>query len=83
MNWTFAEILESCAYGTYLQPGDIIGAGAINAGSYHQLNKSGIRNDPDYKERWLQKGDVVELEIDGLGKLSNTIMAEESDFTLL
>ena len=31
----------------------------------------------------LQPNDVVEMEIDGLGKLSNTIVAEESDWSIL
>jgi len=28
-------------------------------------------------------GDVVEMEIDGLGKLTNTIVAEDSDWSIL
>lgn len=40
-------------------------------------------NDPDYKEQWLQEGDVVEMEIDNLGMLSNTIVKDESDFSIL
>jgi fumarylacetoacetate (FAA) hydrolase len=31
----------------------------------------------------LQDGDVVEMEIDGLGRLSNTIVAEETDWSIL
>ncbi|MEK7225594.1 MAG: fumarylacetoacetate hydrolase family protein, partial [Bacteroidota bacterium] len=31
----------------------------------------------------LEPGDVVEMEIDGLGKLSNTIVAEETDWSIL
>jgi fumarylacetoacetate (FAA) hydrolase len=31
----------------------------------------------------LQPNDVVEMEIDGLGKLSNTIIAEETDWSIL
>jgi fumarylacetoacetate (FAA) hydrolase len=46
------------------------------------LNGTGKLNDPNYQEQWLQNGDVVELEIDELGVLSNTIVAEESDWTL-
>jgi fumarylacetoacetate (FAA) hydrolase len=33
--------------------------------------------------QWLQPGDVVEMEIDGLGKLSNTIKAVDTDFSIL
>jgi len=40
-------------------------------------------NDPEYIEQWLQAGDIVEMEIDGLGKLSNTIVAEETDWSIL
>jgi len=31
----------------------------------------------------LQEGDIVEMEIDGLGKLSNTMVKEEDDFSIL
>ena len=46
------------------------------------MNGTGKLNDPEYKEQWLQDGDVVDMEIDGLGKLTNNIVAEESDFSL-
>ena len=38
---------------------------------------------PIITEQWLQQDDVVEMEIDGLGKLSNTIVAEETDWSIL
>ena len=31
----------------------------------------------------LQEGDVIEMEVEGLGKLINTIAKEESDFSIL
>jgi fumarylacetoacetate (FAA) hydrolase len=31
----------------------------------------------------LKDGDVVEMEIEGLGKLSNTIVAEDTDWSIL
>jgi fumarylacetoacetate (FAA) hydrolase len=34
-------------------------------------------------EQWLQPGDVVEMEIEGLGMLKNTIVKEDSDFSIL
>jgi fumarylacetoacetate (FAA) hydrolase len=83
MDWTFAEIVERCAYGADIMPGDIIGSGTVGTGCFLELNGTGKLNDPDYKEQWLQAGDVVEMEIDGLGILSNTIVAEESEFSLL
>lgn len=83
MDWTFAEIVERCAYGADIMPGDVIGSGTVGTGCFLELNGTGKLNDPNYTEQWLQPGDVVEMEIDGLGKLSNTIIAEESDFSLL
>jgi fumarylacetoacetate (FAA) hydrolase len=83
MDWTFAEIIERASYGVDLYPGDVIGSGTVGTGCFLELNGTGKLNDPNYPEQWLQAGDVVEMEIDGLGKLSNTIVAEESDWSIL
>ncbi|HEU4471265.1 MAG TPA: fumarylacetoacetate hydrolase family protein [Flavisolibacter sp.] len=83
MDWTFAEIIERASYGVDLYPGDIIGSGTVGTGCFLELNGTGKLNDPNYKEQWLQNGDEVELEIDGLGLLKNTIVAEETDWSLL
>ena len=83
MDWTFAEIIERASYGVTLYPGDVIGSGTVGTGCFLELNGTGKLADPDYKEQWLQEGDVVEMEIDGLGKLSNTIVKDESDFSIL
>ncbi len=83
MDWTFAEIIERCSYGVTMQPGDVIGSGTVGTGCFLELNGTGKLNDPNYVEQWLQAGDVVEMTIDGLGKLSNTIVKEDSDFSIL
>lgn len=83
MDWTFAEILERCAYGVNLQPGDVIGSGTVGTGCFLELNGTGKLNNPDYQEQWLQDGDIVEMEIAGLGKLVNQIEKEDSDFSIL
>ncbi len=83
MDWTFAEIIERCSYGVHVMPGDVIGSGTVGTGCFLELNGTGKLNEPDYKEQWLQEGDVVEMEIEGLGKLSNTIVKDESDFSIL
>jgi len=83
MDWTFAELIERASYGVNLYPGDIIGSGTVGTGCFLELNGTGKLNDASYKEQWLQVNDVVEMEIDGLGKLSNTILAEESDWSIL
>ncbi|HEY8387504.1 MAG TPA: fumarylacetoacetate hydrolase family protein [Parasegetibacter sp.] len=83
MDWTFAEIIERCAYGANIHPGDVIGSGTVGTGCFLELNGTGKLNDPNYQEQWLQAGDVVEMEIDGLGRLSNTIVKDEDDFSIL
>jgi fumarylacetoacetate (FAA) hydrolase len=83
MDWTFAEIIERASYGVQLFPGDIIGSGTVGTGCFVELNGTGKLNDPDYKEQWLKEGDVIEMEIGNLGKLSNTIIKDESDFSIL
>lgn len=83
MHWTFAEIIERASYGVDLYPGDIIGSGTVGTGCFLELNGTGKLNDPNYREQWVQKGDVVELEVDELGTLSNTIVAEEKEWRIL
>jgi len=83
MDWTFAELIERASYGVDLYPGDVIGSGTVGTGCFLELNGTARLNDPNYTEQWLQPADVVEMEIDGLGKLSNTIASEESDWSIL
>ncbi|MBS1596616.1 MAG: fumarylacetoacetate hydrolase family protein [Bacteroidetes bacterium] len=83
MDWTFAEIIERASYGVDLYPGDIIGSGTVGTGCFLELNGTGKLNDPNYIEQWLNEGDEVELEIEGLGKLTNTIVRDEDDFSIL
>jgi fumarylacetoacetate (FAA) hydrolase len=83
MDWTFAEIIERCSYGVNLLPGDVIGSGTVGTGCFLELNGTGKLNDPNYVEQWLQPGDVVEMEIEGLGMLKNTIVKEDTTFSIL
>lgn len=83
MDWTFAEIIERCAYGVDILPGDVIGSGTVGTGCFLELNGTGLLDNPNYKTQWLQPGDVVEMEISGLGILSNTILKADTDWSLL
>ncbi|MEO6905560.1 MAG: fumarylacetoacetate hydrolase family protein [Ginsengibacter sp.] len=83
MNWTFAEIIERASYGVQLFPGDVIGSGTVGTGCFLELNGTGKLNDPNYQEQWLKEGDEIEMEIEGLGTLKNTIEKDESDFSIL
>lgn len=71
MTWTFAQILERASYGVTLYPGDVVGSGTCGTGCFLELNGSKIT-----KDQWLVSGDSVVLEIDRLGRLENTVVAD-------
>jgi len=83
MDWTFAEIIERASYGVDLYPGDVIGSGTVGTGCFLELNGTGKLENPGYTEQWLQPGDVVELEIENIGILSNTIVADDTAWSIL
>jgi fumarylacetoacetate (FAA) hydrolase len=83
MDWTFAELIERASYGCDVLPGDVIGSGTVGTGCFLELNGTGLLNDPNYKIQWLQPGDIVEMEVTGLGVLSNTIIKENTDWSIL
>jgi len=56
-------LVAQAARNTVLRPGDIIGSGTVGNGCILEHGDG----------RWLQRGDVVELEIEGIGVLRNTI----------
>lgn len=65
--YSFGEMIERASEGTMLHPGEVIGSGTVGTGCILELG-----NDV---HRWLEPGDVVELEITGLGVLRNTIIS--------
>ena len=69
MTWTFAQIIERVSYGVDILPGDIIGSGTCGTGCFLELNGSKITNN-----QWLNPGDIITLEIESLGKLTNKII---------
>src|SRR6202000_2889848 len=83
MEWTFAEIIERCAYGCDVLPGDVIGSGTVGTGCFLELNGTGLRNAPNYQTQWLQPGDLVEMEVTGLGALGNIVKKTKSEFSIL
>ncbi len=83
MDWTFAEIIERCAYGCDVLPGDVIGSGTVGTGCFLELNGTGLLNDKEYQPQWLQPGDLVEMEVTGLGTLSSVMVKANSDLSLL
>lgn len=66
IHYSFGEMIERASDGVTLYPGDIIGSGTVGWGCIGEL--------PAEKQRWLQPGDVVELEVERLGILKNQIV---------
>jgi len=83
MDWTFAELIERASYGVNLFPGDVIGSGTVGTGCFLELNGTKRLDNSSAAEQWLQEGDVVELEIQGLGILRNTMEREAQEMSLL
>jgi fumarylacetoacetate (FAA) hydrolase len=63
---TFAEMIAWASRDTTLYPGDILGSGAVGGGS--------LLEGTDGYGPWLERGDIVELEVTGLGTLHNRIV---------
>ncbi len=74
MTWTFAQILERVSYGVDVYAGEVIGSGTVGTGCFLELNGSKITDN-----QWLVPGDEVVLEIEGLGRLVNTIELASED----
>lgn len=68
MKWTFAELLAQASRGVELQVGDLIGSGAVGTGCLVEF--------PQGQFPWLQVGDVVRLEIEGLGTLETRVAGQ-------
>jgi fumarylacetoacetate (FAA) hydrolase len=87
MNWTFAEIIERCSYGTEIYPGDVIGSGTVGTGCYLELNGTWAleakEKNKEHTPIWLQDGDDIDLEIAGLGLLNNKIVKSSENNSIL
>lgn len=65
IHFSFGQMIARASASVTLQPGDVIGSGTVGTGCLLELTQG---NGP-----WLQPGDVVELEIERLGVLRNTV----------
>jgi fumarylacetoacetate (FAA) hydrolase len=83
MNWTFAEIIERASYGVELFSGDVIGSGTVGSGCLLELNGLEKRENPDYIEKWIKEGDEIEMQIEGLGRITNKIIKANSTHSIL
>jgi fumarylacetoacetate (FAA) hydrolase len=67
MTHSFRDIIERDSQDSRVVPGDIVGSGTVGGGSIGEAIRKG------YPARYLEIGDVVELEVEGIGVLRNTI----------
>jgi fumarylacetoacetate (FAA) hydrolase len=63
IHYSWREILAQAVRNTRLYPGDVIGSGTVGTGCILEHDDG----------RWLARGDVVELEIEGIGVLRNRV----------
>ncbi len=60
--WNFEQMIEFASKDDAVLPGDIIGSGTVGTGCGLEL------------DRWLKRGDVIELEIEKIGVLRNRVV---------
>jgi 2-keto-4-pentenoate hydratase/2-oxohepta-3-ene-1,7-dioic acid hydratase in catechol pathway len=61
MHHTFADMIHYASQAQTLYPGEVFGSGTAAGGSGIEL------------DRWLQEGDLIEMEIEGIGVLRNRV----------
>ena len=66
MHHSWEAIVAQAARNTELYAGDVLGSGTVGTGCIFEHGDG----------RWLQPGDVVELEIEGIGVLRNRVGAK-------
>ena len=63
MYHSWEAIVAHASWHTELRPGDVLGSGTVGSGCILEHGDG----------RWLQRGDVVELEVEGIGVLRNGV----------
>lgn len=62
MHWKFEQMIAFLSMNDTIYPGDIIGSGTVGSGCGLEL------------DRWVKRGDVMELEIENIGVLRNRVV---------
>lgn len=70
-SWGFGQILSHASQGTWISKGDVLASGTCGSGCLSELRyRQGAAMFP-----WLEIGDEVTMQLDGVGHISNTIIA--------
>ncbi|MBA3753142.1 MAG: fumarylacetoacetate hydrolase family protein [Nitrospira sp.] len=64
--FSFAEVVAWASYSETIYPGEFLAVGTVGGGCGLELN------------RWIQPGDLVELEVEGIGTLRNRVGQRET-----
>lgn len=67
IHYSFEEMIVRASDEATLFPGDVFGSGTVGSGCILELR-------PENTKGWLESGDEIELEVDKLGILKNTIV---------
>ena len=71
MGWPFAELVAYASRNSRVVPGDVLGSGTAGTGCLAEIwGRVGSRTPPP-----LQPGDVVRMEVEGIGAIENTVVA--------
>lgn len=62
MQFKFDELIENVSRSETLQPGDFLASGTVPGGCGLEI------------DQWIQPGDVIELEVEGIGVLRNSVI---------
>lgn len=67
MYHSWGAIIERASRDSRIVPGDVLGSGTVTGGTIGEAIRNGL------PARWLEVGDVVEIEVEGIGVLRNTV----------
>ncbi len=72
MDWSFGEIISYASRGVPLEPGDVFGSGTVPTCTLLEHLDPAL---PQPFPGWLSDGDVVTLQVQGLGEVRQTVRA--------
>jgi 2-keto-4-pentenoate hydratase/2-oxohepta-3-ene-1,7-dioic acid hydratase in catechol pathway/glyoxylase-like metal-dependent hydrolase (beta-lactamase superfamily II) len=79
MDWTFGEVISYASRGVTLRPGDVFGSGTVPTCTLvEHLSLTALESFPG----WLHDGDVVALQVQGLGETRQTVRASSAPHPL-
>ena len=71
MSWPFAELVAYASRNSRVAPGDLLGSGTAGRGCLGEIwGRNGSQTPPP-----LQPGDVVRMEVEGIGAIENRLIA--------